>query len=277
MSSCPTCQRICQPYEIGSLPNCGHRFCQICAGNIMQANARCPLCGAPSTTVMHNNTIPPSQGAFPASSSRRVPNVNTVSIISGANEIIDQCSYLNYVLDALTRKNQEIFEILSKYNEDIEQYSRLIVSQLIEAKQAMLGQIFKINEENQAYFKKTHQEISAMISKRIEVKSRVGESFQGNVSISEQDVRDFKAFEFTKFSFKFSTAKLKLDRSEVTSKVKKLIGNVDKSNWDGKELEYNKSIYQRFKEAGGSQNSPQAIPVGHPLNPSLHASTIRRK
>ena len=252
--NCPGCSKLCQENAVFSLPNCGHVFCTECATQILFSNTRCPCCQSASISQTNPTVIPPEPAPTPPQ--REESEVKYKETTAKANEVVDQCLYLQYVNESLARKNQEQYNILLNVIQEIEKNYTLIINHINESKQTMLNQIYKINEENQDYCKKLAEEISNLARNRTEVKFRIGQGFQCNTYISEQDTKAFQRFDYPKFAFKFFTVRLKVVESEFIKKAKQILGNMERIKWEGKELEYsNNDGFKKYRTSVGNQNS----------------------
>ena len=205
------------------------------------------------------------------------------------NEVTDQCHYLQYVLDALTRKNQEQYEILYKAARDIEKNVNVTICQLNEAKQELLSQIYRINEENQGYAKRVYEDIHSWINRRLELKARIGKAFVSEIFVSEKDVKEFAGFDYPRVFLKFSTVRLRFDEEKVRERVRKVVGGMDRIALEGKEEEDgNDKMFKKHKaECQGRSVSPsyytqnyrslnQSIPSGSNMNQTVPTSSIRK-
>ena len=152
------------------------------------------------------------------------------------------------------RKAQEQEKVLAKATEDIENNCCLIVNQLNAVKSIQLDLISKIKDENEAYAKKMYDEITGLIARRQEIKNRIGQGFVSNAIVSNQDMKEFAAFDYPKFDFKFTTVMTNFSETKVTRRVKKALGILD-INWELKDMKYsNNTAYKRYRERSESQN-----------------------
>ena len=249
MTLCPRCSKNFQENEIALLPNCGHGFCRICASEILHSLPQCPLCSLVETTnKIQNLPIPSNQQPISLGPQRSQSRGKAKNSTTKVNEVTDQCGYLQYVLEALMRKAQEQEKVLAKATEDIENNCCLIVNQLNAVKSIQLDLISKIKDENEAYAKKMYDEITGLIARRQEIKNRIGQGFVSNAIVSNQDMKEFAAFDYPKFDFKFTTVMTNFSETKVTRRVKKALGILD-INWELKDMKYsNNTAYKRYRE-----------------------------
>ena len=98
--------------------------------------------------------------------------------------------------------------------------------------------------------------------------------------ISKQVVEAFKAFDYPKFDFKFSTVKLKFEEGKIIKKAKKILGIISKAKWETKDLKYaNNDDFKKYKKVAAKSDinyANQPIPVGEHFN-TVNPPSIRRK
>ena len=158
--NCSECRQAYQLTDLFALPTCEHKYCQECATNLIFHNTPCSRCQQDRTSSI----TPINPKAIPRESLGR------------ACQVLDQCAYLDYVHKSFTMKGNEQYEYLLDVIQKIENNYTRAINQINETKQAMLNEVYKINEENLAYFNKLSEEILEMKNYRIQMKSKFGEA-----------------------------------------------------------------------------------------------------